>query len=311
LRVRRLFCDTNACAAKTFAEQVVDLTQPYARRTTPLRRTLEAITLALAGRAAARLANSLGLAVSRDSLLRMLRALPDPPTATVTVLGIDDFATKRGQVYATILIDHHTRRPIEVLPNRDADTLAAWLITHPEVQIITRDRAGAYAEAASRGAPQATQCADRWHLWKNLGQAVEKTVIAHRASLHNPTTPNRAQPDDTDPQHQCAREERAREQAVTTALTTTPGATKPNTQSRLEARFQQRYTQIHALRDQGKGMRTIADELGLDRKTVRRFLDATSVEHCWPRPSSRPQCSMTTSPTCTSAGPKTPPTSPS
>lgn len=287
LRVRRLFCDNNACAAKTFAEQVVDLTQPYARRTTPLRRTLEEITLALAGRPGARLANSLGLAVSRDSLLRMLRALPDPPTATVTVLGIDDFATKRGQVYATILIDHHTRRPIEVLPNRDADTLAAWLTTHPEVQIITRDRAGAYAEAANRGAPQTTQCADRWHLWKNLGQAVEKTVIAHRASLHDPTTPNRAQPDDTDPQHQCAREGRAREQAVTTALTTTPGAAKPNTQSRLQARFQQRYTQIHALRDQGKGMRTIADELGLDRKTIRRFLDATSVEHLLAKTTSR------------------------
>jgi transposase len=263
--------------AKTFTEQVANLTEPYARRTLPLRRMLETIALALAGRPGVRLATRLGLAVSRDSLPRLLRALPDPPAGMVTVLGVDDFATKRGQSYATILIDHHGHRPIEVLPDRDADTLAARLTAHPEVQIITRDRSGAYADAAARGAPQATQCADRWHLWKNLGEAVEKTVVAHRGCLPDPEPPKEGQADGTG---------RASDNTTTGASlcapqrapepATTRGA--PEIKSRLEDRFQQRYAQVQALRAHGKGMRTIGEELDLDRKTVRRFLQATSVE---------------------------------
>lgn len=144
---------------------------------------LESIGLASAGRAGSRLAQSLGLTASRDTLLRLVRALPDPPVGIVTILGVDDFAIKRGQTYATILLNMSTRRPIDVLPDREADTLAEWLKAHPEVTVITRDRAGNYAEGATRGAPQATQCADRFHLWQNLGEAVTKTVIAHRACL--------------------------------------------------------------------------------------------------------------------------------
>lgn len=267
LRVRRFFCDNASCARRTFAEQVPGLTSKHARRTGLLRRMLEAIGLALAGRAGARLAAVLGMSASRDSLLRLVRALPDPPIGEVEVLGVDDFAIRRCQAYGTVLVDILAHRPVDLLQQRTADVLADWLGKHPGVKVICRDRSGAYAQGGRTGAPEAIQVADRWHLWANLGEAVERIVRAHRACLGEPAPePPEAQPGDT------TDGEPARATHGDTA------SVEYGPPSRLETRTRERHAVVTELRDQGYSLNAICRELGLAFRTVQRFARATSSE---------------------------------
>ncbi|MFD9817986.1 transposase [Streptomyces violascens] len=157
--------------------------EPAYRHTPLVREQLTSIALASAGRAGARSAGVLGIRVAKHTLLRLVRVTPEGPVGQVRVLGVDDFALRKGDSYATILLDLETCRPVDVLPGRDAEPLAAGLKGHPEVETICRDRAGAYAEGACSGAPQAVQAADARHPWHNLGEAVEKTVSAHHACV--------------------------------------------------------------------------------------------------------------------------------
>ncbi|WP_345577055.1 ISL3 family transposase [Nonomuraea rosea] len=266
LTIRRLTCKNPACPVRTFAEPVPGLTRRYARRTQLLRRLLELMALALAGRAASRLLERLGVRVGRDTLIALVRALPDPEIGQVTVLGVDDFAKKRGHSYATVLINMDTHQPIDVLDDRTADALEQWLRDHPGVQVICRDRAGAYAAGAKTGAPEATQIADRFHLWQNLCDAVEKTVIACRADLREPA------PDDP------TNEEPGHQQPGNT-LPPEPRPEQPSEEERrLIVRTRERYAAVQDLVAKDWTISAIARKLRLSRPTVRRFARAEAVE---------------------------------
>jgi transposase len=270
VEARKFFCDDGACPQKVFAERLDGVAAVHARRTDRQRQELEAIAFALGGEAGARLAGKLGMPTSPDTLLRLIRQTPEADRPVPAVLGVDDWAIHKGLTYGTILVDLERHRPIDLLPDRSSQSLAAWLRAHPGVEVIARDRAGAYAEGARDGAPDATQVADRWHLADNLADAVEdflrskgpclKATAAALVDHARHEAQSRSPPDEVyqgkrrhpQPERWRERQDAAAEAGV--------------------ARRRAKYDQARALHANGATVAAIARTVGIGRRTVYRYL---------------------------------------
>ncbi len=253
LRVRRFVCRVRWCDRKIFAERLPDLVAPFARRTTRLTDHVMRTAFDLGGEAGARHLVAEGTPVSARVLLRLVRAAPLPSHEPVRTLGVDDWARRKGRSYGTILVDLDLRRVIDLLPDRTAETLAAWLRRHPEVIVVTRDRAGAYAEGIRQGAPQALQVADRFHLVKNVTDALEHYLTRLHAALRRAARTNESVARSTD-----------------TPADTAPPSSREQHERR--ARRLARYEEVIALHTHAVSERGIAAQVGVSERTVQRWL---------------------------------------
>jgi transposase len=263
LRVRKFFCANGACRQRVFTERFPDVVRPYARRTLRLMERLGVIGLALGGAAGARLTQRLGLHASRDTLLRLVRRLPLPGIPPLRAIGVDDWAHRKRQRYGTIIVDLTDRRPVALLHDREADTLAGWLRAHPGVTSIARDRLKAYMDGARAGAPQATQVADRFHLLQNLAEALDQVFGAHGHALKAVSEALSRIPVVQPDGH--------------AAMPVPPSKPTPQAQMRAAQRRLRRHTtyeRVWTLHRQGWSNRAIAQQLGIGRMTVVRYLQA-------------------------------------
>jgi transposase len=265
LTVRKFVCQNPRCERRIFTERLPDLVAPSARKTTRLIAILQTIGFALGGQAGARLAARLRLATSPSTLLRLVRMSSVPDTPTLQAVGVDEWAWRRGHRYGTILVDLASHRVVDLLPDRSAASVAIWLAQHPTITVVCRDRSDLYADGIRRGAPQAVQIVDRFHLVQNLRQALETFLLNHRPTL--------------------------RAAAIGTAMALTPLTSAPPVISMYRGRrrslkpapqsvertprfirWVRIYEALRMLHAQGIPIATIARRLGISRPTVYTYL---------------------------------------
>lgn len=277
LHARKFRCANDLCQQNIFCERLPSVVARYARKTTRLSHALTLIGFCLGGRPGARLSSELMMmSPGRDALLRLVRRAPHEEHATPAVLGVDDWAKRKGATYGTILVDLERRRPVELLAEREVGTFAAWLKAHPGVEVISRDRGGTYAEGARAGAPHAIQVADRWHLLKNLGDVVERVVSREHKFVRQAIDKHRAVLLTAEKQRfnaalnetATAEKDLCRQRGGSSS-SITPHAQARQSESR--ARRLAVYEEVVNLRQSGVKLRAIARQLGIGRNTVRRY----------------------------------------
>jgi transposase len=262
VEVCKFFCPNPECYRRIFTERIPEVVAPWARKTVRQVQQLQEIALALGGAAGSRLGKHLGYASCGTTLLNHLQRLPLPAIETPKILGVDDFAFRKGHNYGTILVNLETHQPLALLADRKADTLADWLREHPGVEMLSRDRSKTYKSAMNKAAPEAIQVADRFHLVKNLSEALELALGSYPAELK--ATSQAQRPDTTTDEH--TETVVVIPQATATATATSQEQTKKHYQQRVQ---QQR--EVKALRAQRWPTAAIAQKVGVSERTVLRF----------------------------------------
>jgi Transposase/zinc-finger of transposase IS204/IS1001/IS1096/IS1165/Helix-turn-helix domain of resolvase len=290
LRVRKFVCRSAPCPRKVFAERLAELVQPWARVSNRLLEELKAIGLAASAEVSERLAPRLGMTIKAPTLLRYLRTIENAPLTEVTRLGIDDFALRRADSYGTILVNLEKRRPLDLLPDRTAEAVKPWLTSHPDIQVVSRDRASAFADAVSQVLPHATQVADRYHLVQNLREHLQRLLDHKRSCLpfvedtvvKSSQTSAKAKADspvdlavgtNSDPAPGLLPAEQQEGQtcaeAVLSCLTSAERKKKISRDKRVSG-----YEEVMALHREGWGQRAIARQLRISRNTVQRYVSS-------------------------------------
>ena len=268
LTLRKFYCRNQLCERKVFTERLPAFVEPWARMTIRYCEQITSIGLATCGKGGTRLASRLGIHTTRQTILRRIMELPDSSAGVILFLGIDDFSFRRGCRFGTILVNLEGHRVVDLLPDREVETSAAWMHQQLDLMVVSRDRGGAYASAARQGAPQATQCADRFHLLKNLREDLEGLLAHHLAAQRKrqtPTTVGRLAP-----VWQSKRAPRS----------------SPKLERLQQARREERlacYEQVIALRQLGMSQATIAQQVGIGASTVQSWLAAGTFPERKPR----------------------------
>src|SRR5947209_7104693 len=279
LQVRKFFCQVPTCVRKIFVERIAPFIEPWARVTARLHQMVQMIGFATGGMLGARVTQRLGTPTCWMTIIRRMMALPTAPVQQVSELGIDDFSFRRGRKFGTILVDMQSHQVIDLLPDRKAETAKTWMQAHPEITIVSRDRGGDYAAAAREGAPQATQIADRFHLYKNLVKAVELTLARCRAEIRKNAQAT------VQPEEAAGSKLLIENTEFLSVENWKPAPALGAERARLtpHAQRQDRYEQVLALRAQGLGNTEIAQRVGLTARTIGRWLK----EDSFPQPQRR------------------------
>lgn len=287
LEVQRFACGNKGCDRKTFAAGMTELLPARARRTARLKEQHLAAAYLLGGEAGRRLSQVLGMPISGDTLIRDIRQSGEAPPARVRVVGVDDWALKKGQTYGSILVDLERQQPIDILGTRETEAVTAWFQAHPEIEIVSRDRGKEYIKAATDGAPQAEQVADRWHLLHNLREAVVSFLQQQPACLQAAA---QAPVVDQNQAEVISSGAEAAPEAVPAALVTQESPS-PQTGQAPSARRQERFDQVRQLKQAGYSDRAISRQLKMSTTTVRKYIEA---EQCPRYPAGRVSSSKLT-----------------